>query len=267
MTTTSPPLSQKPARCWHALQLDQRPRTAWLIHLFFAPQLCSSSIRWSTPLATQAEAWQAIPGVSEWVMGIIKRFIHSNSLKDPRALHSEVMTLLGKGAIERVRPAQSVSGFYSRYFFFGTQRRRSHFSLPVLPYFPCLLSSIVWSHMHSLPFPHPSPLSLWTRQPDERVCGQRRERLRVRMAACWSWITSLLQSVSMVYVLLLRCFSCSYTVLPKEHSLGVIFFLLTFLLLCCHFLQFPVFLSCLPPCHICMLFMGRMMAYFTGTCD
>ncbi len=37
----------------------------------------------------------------------------------------------------------------------------------------------------------------------------------------------LLQSrVSMVYyvLLLLRCFSCSYTVLPKEHSLGVIFF-------------------------------------------
>ncbi len=33
-----------------------------------------------------------------------------------------------------------------------------------------------------------------------------------------------LQSVSMVYVLLLRCFSCSHTVLPKEHSLGVIFF-------------------------------------------
>ncbi len=28
-------------------------------------------------------------------------------------------------------------------FSFGTQRRRSHFSLPVLPYFPCLLSSIV----------------------------------------------------------------------------------------------------------------------------
>ncbi len=65
----------------------------------------------------------------------------------------------------------------------------------------------------------------------------------------------LLQSrVSMVYyvLLLLRCFSCSHTVLPKEHSLGVIFFLLTFLMLCCIFLQFPVFLSCLPPCHICM---------------
>ncbi len=31
------------------------------------------------------------------------------------------------------------------HFSFGSQRRRSHFSLPVLPYFPCLLSSIVWS--------------------------------------------------------------------------------------------------------------------------
>ncbi len=29
---------------------------------------------------------------------------------------------------------------------------------------------------------------------------------------------------------LLRCFSCSHTVLPKEHSLGVVFFLLTFLM-------------------------------------
>ncbi len=57
-------------------------------------------------------------------------------------------------------------------------------------------------------------------------------------------------------LLLLRCFSCSHTVLPKEHSLGVIFFLLPFLMLCCIFLQFPVFLSCLPPCHIvCMLCM------------
>ncbi len=29
---------------------------------------------------------------------------------------------------------------------------------------------------------------------------------------------------------LLRCFSCSHTVLPKEHSLGIIFFLLPFLM-------------------------------------
>ncbi len=68
-------------------------------------------------------------------------------------------------------------------------------------------------------------------------------------------------------LLLLRCFSCSHTVLPKEHSLGVIFFILTFLMLCCIFLQFPVFLSCLPPCHICCVCMDRLMANFAGTCD
>ncbi len=36
-------------------------------------------------------------------------------------------------------------GWHGGLNFSGTQRRRSHFSLPVLPYFPCLLSSIVWS--------------------------------------------------------------------------------------------------------------------------
>ncbi len=34
---------------------------------------------------------------------------------------------------------------------------------------------------------------------------------------------------------LLRRFSCSHTVLPKEHSLGVIFFLLTFLMFMLYF--------------------------------
>ncbi len=34
---------------------------------------------------------------------------------------------------------------------------------------------------------------------------------------------------------LLRCFSCSHTVLPKEHSLGIIFFLLTFLMFMLYF--------------------------------
>ncbi len=34
---------------------------------------------------------------------------------------------------------------------------------------------------------------------------------------------------------LLRCSSCSHTVLPKEHSLGVIFFLLTFLMFMLYF--------------------------------
>ncbi|KAL0204651.1 hypothetical protein M9458_002669, partial [Cirrhinus mrigala] len=84
------------------------------------------------PLATRVDAWQAIPGVSEWVMGIIRggyslqfarrppRFSGvvptSVRSKDAHVLRSEVLTLLGKGAIEMVHPAQSESGFYSRYF-------------------------------------------------------------------------------------------------------------------------------------------------------
>ncbi len=51
--------------------------------------------------------------------------------------------------------------------------------------------------------------------------------LRDQMAACWAGFTSPV-AMSCVYgvcaFVLLRCFSCSHTVLPKEHSLGVIFF-------------------------------------------
>ncbi|KAL0195701.1 hypothetical protein M9458_009273, partial [Cirrhinus mrigala] len=84
------------------------------------------------PLATRAEAWQAIPGVSEWVLGIIKRGYSLQFArrpprfsgmvptlvvsKDAHVLRSEVMNLLEKGAVEVVHPAQSESGFYSRYF-------------------------------------------------------------------------------------------------------------------------------------------------------
>ncbi|KAL0173816.1 hypothetical protein M9458_029784, partial [Cirrhinus mrigala] len=84
------------------------------------------------PLATRAEAWQAIPRVSEWVMGIIKRGYSLQFArrpprfsgvvptlvvsKDAHVLRSEVMILLEKGTMEVVHPAQSESGFYSRYF-------------------------------------------------------------------------------------------------------------------------------------------------------
>ncbi len=93
---------------------------------------CSRPLEFIQPLATRAEAWQAIPGVSEWVMGIMKqgyslqfarrspRFsgVVSTSVQgeNARVLRSEVMTLLEKGAIEMVPPALSESGFYSRYF-------------------------------------------------------------------------------------------------------------------------------------------------------
>ncbi len=92
--------------------------------------LCSRHSSYPTP-ATRAEAWQAIPGVSEWVMGDNKtRLFTPIRSKTPalqrRGLHLcagrersrsalRVMTLLEKGAIEMVSPALSESGFYSRY--------------------------------------------------------------------------------------------------------------------------------------------------------
>ncbi|KAI2650071.1 Transposon Ty3-G Gag-Pol polyprotein [Labeo rohita] len=84
------------------------------------------------PLATRAEAWQAIPGVSDWVLGIVKRGYSLQFARRPprfsgvvptvvmsrdaHVLRSVVMILLEKGAIEVVHPAQSDSAFYSRYF-------------------------------------------------------------------------------------------------------------------------------------------------------
>ncbi len=113
-------------------------------------------------------------------------------------------------------------------------------------------------YMHSPPLPRSLASVALNRQPDKRVYGQRREwtagpdgcLLELYYFPCCKVVC-----LWFMCFLLLRCFSCSHTVLPKEHSLGVIFFLLTFLMLCCIFLQFPVFLSCLPPCHICMLCM------------
>ncbi len=135
----------------------------------------------------------------------------------------------------------------------------------------CWLQTITHTHiykdMHSPPHPRSLASVALNRQPDKRVCDQRREWLQDRMAACRSWITSPVAKSCVYGVCAFVCwgvFSCSHTVLPKEHSLGVIFFLLTFLMLCCIFLQFPVFLSCLPPCHICMLCMDRLMAHFTS---
>ncbi len=65
--------------------------------------------------------------------------------------------------------------------------------------------------------------------------------LRDQMAACWAGFTSPV-AMSCVYgvcaFVLLRCFSCSHTVLPKEHSLGVIFFSSLSSCKCCIFLQF-----------------------------
>ncbi len=94
--------------------------------------LCSQSLEPIQPLATRAEACQAIPGVSEWIMATIRRGYSLQFARRPprfsgvvtttvrsedaQVLRAEVMNLLVKGAIEVVTPAQSESGFYSCYF-------------------------------------------------------------------------------------------------------------------------------------------------------
>ncbi len=94
--------------------------------------LCSQSAQPFKPLATRAEAWQAISGVSEWVMTTVRRdytlqfawrpprfrgvLATTVRSEDAQVLRAEVMNLLEKGSIEVVPPAQSKSGFYSRYF-------------------------------------------------------------------------------------------------------------------------------------------------------
>ncbi len=77
-----------------------------------------------------------------------------------------------------------------------------------------------------LPTPDPSPPSLWTASLTSRSVTSAGNGCRAGWLLAGAGLLPLLQSrVSMVYVLLLlRCFSCSHTVLPKEHSLGVIFF-------------------------------------------
>ncbi len=50
-------------------------------------------------------------------------------------------------------------------------------------------------------------------------------------------------------------FFCSHTVLRMEHSLGVNFFFSSLSSCkCCTFLPFPVFLFCLPPCHMYVVY-------------
>ncbi len=102
--------------------------------------LCSQSSQPFHPLAMLAKAWQAIPGVSVWEMTMVRRgytlqfawrpprfcgvLATTVCSEDAQVLRAEVMNLLEKGAIEIVHPAQTESGFYSRYFLVPKKRRR-----------------------------------------------------------------------------------------------------------------------------------------------
>ncbi len=82
-----------------------------------------------------------------------------------------------------------------------------------------------------------------------------------------SWICFPLLQESCVYGVC--AFFCSHTVLPKEHSLGVIFFFSP------HFPHVNAVFSsipCLPVLstplsYVCCVCMDRLMANFSGTCD
>ncbi len=124
--------------------------TCFFVHMFFVEEiiespirvlpLCSQSAQPFQPLAMRAEAWQAIPGVSAWVMTTVRRGYTLQFARRPlrfrgvlattvrgenaQVLCAEVMNLLEKGAMEIVPPAQSDSGFCCRYFLIPKKRRR-----------------------------------------------------------------------------------------------------------------------------------------------
>ncbi len=56
-----------------------------LLFLMSALPPCSRSHKFIQPLAMWAKAWQAIPRVSEWVMGIIKRDYSSQGCPETKA--------------------------------------------------------------------------------------------------------------------------------------------------------------------------------------
>ncbi len=103
----------------------QKERKYPLMPTISVLHLCSQSLEPFQPLATWAEAWQAIPGVSEWVIATIRqgytlqftrrppRFrsvltttVHNKTAQGPLA---SVMNLLEKVTIEIDPPAQSES--------------------------------------------------------------------------------------------------------------------------------------------------------------
>ncbi len=149
----------------------------------------------------------------------------------------------------------------------GSQRRRS-LSLPVLTLIfpallPCLVrdslctalqTKILWirsaMQLDALAFlPHPTDITdLAPPRPFASVCfdplawssGSDQRRI----SGCGiRWLLAGPDSLPLwlcrvCAFVLLRCFSCSHTVLPKEHSLGIIFFSSLSSCKCCIFLQF-----------------------------
>ncbi len=130
--------------------------------------------------------------------------------------------------------------------------------------------TITDTHTYTHSPPHPRSLAsvALNRQPDKRVWTS--ANLAAGPDGCLPEL-DYFPCCKVVCLWCIMCFCCwgVFPVLtlysPRSIVWGLFFFLVTFLMLCCIFLQFPVFLSCLPHCHICMLCMDRLMAYFAGT--
>ncbi len=129
---------------------------------------------------------------------------------------------------------------------------------------------LLQTHTHTSPPPIPRLRRFEPPAWQATVCDQRWE-----MAACLDgWLPELdyFPCCKVVWLWCIMCFCCwgvfpVLTLYSPRSIVWGLFFSPYSHLVCCIFLQFPVFLSCLPPCHICMLCMDRLMANFAGTCD
>ncbi len=85
--------------CPTAVILDRIKHIHFHLQIHFLP-LCSQSLQPFQPLATQAEVWQAIPGVSEWVMAVIRRgYTLQFARRPPRFRCVLVTTVRSKGTV------------------------------------------------------------------------------------------------------------------------------------------------------------------------
>ncbi|XP_029937836.1 uncharacterized protein LOC115380768 [Myripristis murdjan] len=101
------------------------------IALLSEPLVVRGELQSASPLSRRRDRWQAL-AASPWVLRTISRgyrlqfavapprfsgIIHSQARgESARVLQEEILSLLNKGAVSVVPPAQIQSGFYSRYF-------------------------------------------------------------------------------------------------------------------------------------------------------
>ncbi len=112
-------------------------------------------------------------------------------------------------------------------------------------------------HRHYSPPPTKLPLNALYRHAVEQVCDRRHKWHRTGWLLASAGYVSPCCKLCLWYMRFCAevFFFCSHTVLPMEHSLGVNFFFSSLSSCkCCTFLPFPVFLFCLPRCHMYVVY-------------